>query len=467
MTTPRPPSGFRLAAFAGPAVPMAALGLPLVVFLPEYYSNDLGLPLASVGLAFALVRFMDIGVDPMLGALMDRTHTRFGRFRPWVAAGGPVLIAAVYCLFMARPGVGVGYLWFWLLIGYLGLSMSQLSHLAWAAKLTTSYDGRSRVYAWVQAFAVAGLMLVLLAPAAVALLANGSSADGVRAMGWLTIGTIPIAFILALACVGEPALAPAGAHARWRDYLALFKNPIVLKLLAADQALNLAVQITGALFFFYMQQAKLFSKGPAEALLFVYFFAGLAGAPLWLALAARIGKHRALAVAAIAYTVTQSLALLIPAGDLILAVPAMVLAGLPYSASGLLVRSMLADVGDAERLATGTDRTGLFYALLSGNGKIAAAVAVYATFGGLSLLGFNPATGAANSHRALIGLQLLFAVVPALLGLAAALVIRGYPLTAERHAKVLEQLDLLAAERGLVPDTAGILVRGPHGDGSG
>jgi GPH family glycoside/pentoside/hexuronide:cation symporter len=454
----------QLMAFAGPAAPMAALGLPLVVFLPEYYSNDLGLPLAAVGAAFALVRLLDLGVDPMLGALMDRTNTRFGRFRPWLAAGAPVLIAAIYQLFMARPGVGVGYLWFWLLVGFLGLSMAQLAHLAWAAKLSESYDGRSRTYAWVQALTVGGMIVVLLVPAVLALAAHVGSAGGVHAMGWLTIAAIPATFALALATVREPPSAAPAAHARLADYLALFRNRTILRLLATDQALNLAAQITGAVFFFYFEQVKLFSKGQAEALLFIYFLAGLCGAPMWLRLAYRLGKHRALAVAALAYVVTQTLALTMPAKSLIIAAPAMFLAGLPYSASGLLVRSMLADVGDAEKLETGQDRTGLFYGLLSVNSKIAAAIGVYSTFALLSLLGFNPITGASNSHQALIGLQALFAVGPAGLAVTAAAIIRGYPLTAERHAAVREKLDLLAAERDLAPDTAGVLMREPHGD---
>jgi Na+/melibiose symporter-like transporter len=459
MTSTRRIGGLRLAAFASPAVPMAALGLPLVVFLPEYYSNDLGLPLASVGAAFGLVRLMDIGVDPVLGALMDRTQTRFGRFRPWVAAGAPVLIAAVWMLFMAAPGVSVLYLWFWLLIAYLGQSMSQLSHLAWAAKLSGGYDERSRIYAWIQAFAVIGLMIVLLLPAILALVAHGSSAGGVRAMGWLTIVLIPIGFALAFAATGEPAAGPPAPHAGWRDYLALFREPIIVRLMAAYLVINLAVQITGALFFFYIEQVKLFTKGQAEALLFVYFVAGLIGAPLWAWLAARIGKHRALAVASVAYIVTQSIALFMPPKILFVAAPAMFLAGLPYAATGLLVRAMLADAGDAEKLAKGTDRTGLFYALLSGNDKIGAAIGVYLTFGVLALVGFKPQTGAVNTPGALLGLQGLFAVLPALLGLSGALIIRGYPLTAERHAAVRAQLDLIATERELLHERGEAVMR--------
>jgi hypothetical protein len=44
----------------------------------------------------------------------------------------------------------------------------------------------------------------------------------------------------------------------------------------------------------------------------------------------------------------------------------LVLAGLPYSAAPLLVRAMMADIGDEERLASGVDRTGLLYAIVNG-----------------------------------------------------------------------------------------------------
>ena len=62
-----------LLAWCGPCLPVATLGLPLVVYLPPHYAGTLGLPLATVGFIFALVRIIDIPIDPMLGALMDGT----------------------------------------------------------------------------------------------------------------------------------------------------------------------------------------------------------------------------------------------------------------------------------------------------------------------------------------------------------------------------------------------------------
>ena len=66
-------SNWTLAALAAPCLPLAGLGLPLVVYLPEYYANELGLSLGAVGMAFMLVRLLDMAFDPYIGGVMDRT----------------------------------------------------------------------------------------------------------------------------------------------------------------------------------------------------------------------------------------------------------------------------------------------------------------------------------------------------------------------------------------------------------
>jgi Na+/melibiose symporter-like transporter len=83
-----------LALFAAPCLGLGAIGVPLSVYLPSFYSAQLGLNLSAVGLAFMAVRLIDIGVDPALGVLMDHSRTRFGRFRPWLATGVPLLMLA-------------------------------------------------------------------------------------------------------------------------------------------------------------------------------------------------------------------------------------------------------------------------------------------------------------------------------------------------------------------------------------
>ena len=172
----------------------------------------------------------------------------------------------------------------------------------------------------------------------------------------------------------------------------------------------------------------------ANLMLLAYFLAALLGAPLWSWLAVRIGKHRALACNALFVMVSLVLVMAVPMTSAPVAILVMALAGLPYSGAGVLLRAMLADLGDEMQLDTGVDRTGLLYATLSGTGKIGSALAL-TTFVILDAVGFQ-AQARHNTPGALAGLQAMFVGLPVLLSLAAAFVILGYRLDSRRHAEI-------------------------------
>ena len=75
----QPLKPFTLAAYSGVALPMAAMGMPIAVYLPRFYSEGLGLSLITVGLIFTLARVWDVVTDPAMGYLIDRFETRWGR----------------------------------------------------------------------------------------------------------------------------------------------------------------------------------------------------------------------------------------------------------------------------------------------------------------------------------------------------------------------------------------------------
>jgi Na+/melibiose symporter-like transporter len=427
------PSRLSLACYAAPCLALAALGLPLVVYLPKFYADDLGLDLAAVGAAFMVVRLLDIGLDPVLGALMDHSRSRWGRFKPWLAGSAPILMAATAMLFFARPGVGVGWLIVGLLLAYGGWSMAVLAQTSWGAVLSSDYQQRSRVYAWWQTANVFGLILVLIAPVLVARL-DPTPGAAMRGMGVAVLVLLPLTIGLAVAAVKEPRADGAGHLASLSEWLGLFRSTAVRRLMISDVVLGLVPGVAASLFLFYFEEGKGFTEATTNLLLLVYFLAALVGAPLWSWLGKPLGKHRALACASLAYLVGQTALWLVPPGNAAFGAAAAFLAGLPYSASSVLLRAMMADVADEERLTTGRDRTGLLYALLTGATKIGAAVSVGVTFIGLKLAGFNPHGG--NTPEAILGLEALFLILPALLSILAAVILFGYPLDARRLAEV-------------------------------
>jgi Na+/melibiose symporter-like transporter len=137
----------------------------------------------------------------------------------------------------------------------------------------------------------------------------------------------------------------------------------------------------------------------------------------------------------------------VPFTSLPLGIGIMLLGGLPFSGGALLLRAMLADVGDEVRLVGGVDRTGLLYSIFTGTRKIADMLAVL-TFFALSRLGFDP-KAADNSAEALTGLQVLFIGLPSLLAVLAAFVVLRYPLTQERHSEIRAELE----RRGPIPES--------------
>lgn len=166
-------------AFASMSIPIAALQLAVSVHLPRYFASTVGLELALVGAAFSFVRLIDVPIDALIGVGMDRTTTPFGRYRVWMLAGAPVLMAGFYMLLAAPVGVALAYLVGGLLVMYLGYSGVYLAHLAWAGRLAPSYQQRSRIFGAIGALGVVGAIGVLLIPVWVTR-QGGSDGDGVR-----------------------------------------------------------------------------------------------------------------------------------------------------------------------------------------------------------------------------------------------------------------------------------------------
>ncbi|HYF23722.1 MAG TPA: MFS transporter [Caulobacteraceae bacterium] len=435
-----------LAAFAGPCLPLAAFGVALPVTLPEFYATFVRLDVGTVGLVFMAVRLLDILLDPLIGAAMDRTRTRWGRYRLWITAGAPILMLAAYTVFVAvRPGAGAMYLFAWLFVLYVGFSIGTLAQLGWASVLSPEYDQRSRVYAWWQAFNIVGVLSVLILPVAVVKLGLGDYVDGVRIMGWAIILALPVTLLINLRFVPETVNPGDTPHGGVRAYLDLFKRGSVRKLLVADLLLGIAPGITGSLLFFFFGMIKGYDRTEASLFMLAYFVAGLVGAPIWVKLAVRIGKDKALAAASLIFAGLYLAATLLPAYSFGVTLAAMFVAGLPYAAGLFLLRAMMADVGDEVRLETGVDRTGLLFSILSATTKIGHVLALV-PYLVLQAVGFDATPGSdGNSGLALGALQGLFVVVPAILIAAAAWVLRGYPLTPARHDEIRAALDAKAA----------------------
>ncbi|HEX4196188.1 MAG TPA: MFS transporter [Caulobacteraceae bacterium] len=446
--------------FAAVTLPMSALGVSLAIFLPRYFASHLGVSLVVVGGAFGFVRLIDTPVDPVLGLLMDRTRSAIGRYRVWLLIGAPILMLAVYQLFMAPMGISRLYLVVWLLCLYLGTSIIGLAHTAWASTLATAYHERSRLFAVLTVVGIAASVLVLGIPSIAGHFKLGDP-DGVRAMGWLVLCLAPLG--VGLVAWRIPEHVAADVHTTepfaFRDYWGLIRKPAMLRLVAAQACLTLSPGWMSALYLYFFKDVLGFSIGVASGLLGVYILAGVAGAPATTWLSSKIGKHRALMIATSAYSIGLCTVIVIPkTGNLLTAIPVMLWCGGMASGFNLLIQSMTADVGDEVRLEQGKQRMSLIYSLTSLAAKIAGAGAIFLSYWVLARVGYDPKITAHNTAHAIFGLELAYVVGPIVFAMLGGACFIGWKLDAARHGEIRQALDardLQFAEAAIVESLTG------------
>ena len=432
-------------------LPLGALAVAVAVYLPPYFASHLGVSLAVVGGAWTTVRLLDIGVDPVLGVIMDRTRTRLGRYRFWMLLGSPVLMISVFALFQAPHGIGPVYLIGWLLVFYLGTSILGLGHSAWGANLSTEYHERSRLFGVVAALGVIGAVVVLLIPIGANALRR-SAAEIVPDMGWFIFWLIPVSMAWMLLRTPE-RIAPETDHPqfRLRDYWSLLVKPDLLRLFLAQMALTLGPGWMSALYIFFFTDSRGFTPTQASALLLIYVLAGIVGAPLTAMLARRLSKHRTLMVTTTAYSLGLCMVMILPKANVPMAIPVMFWCGFMAAGFDLMIRAMLADVGDEVRLDQGQERLSLIYALNSLAAKIAGAFAIGLTFPLLERLGYKAAEGAVNTPAAIRSLEWAYIAGPIVFVMLGGACVIGWRLGAERHAQIRRDLDARDAQFAEAP----------------
>ncbi|MBA3812015.1 MAG: MFS transporter [Caulobacteraceae bacterium] len=449
-----------LLAFAMPGVCIGALAVALPVYLPHYYAGHFGLALPAIGLAFMAVRLIDTLIDPLLGVAMDRTRSRLGRYRPWLAAGAPVLMLAVYMLFNPQGGISYAYLVGWLLAYYIGASLIVLSHASWASVIASRYHERSRVFGAIQLVSIIGAAVALILPIAMARHDGSSGSGDVGAMGWFIFWAAPAGVALALARTPERIVPEQkGEKFTLKDYWEMVSRPDMRRIIIADFCLAMGPGWMAALYLFYFHDARGFTIADASKLLLIYVAAGVAGAAALSFAAIRLGKHRTLMGASTGYSLGLIALAFLPKGQFPLAALFMFVMGFLASGFPLLDRAMVADVGDAVRLEQGKHRVGLLYAMITTSQKVAGALSIGLSFVVLGWIGYQAKEGSVNSPAAIHGMELVYLIGPVFFVMLGGACFIGYKLDSRRHADIRAQLERRDA---MVPEAA--ILEGLSGD---
>jgi GPH family glycoside/pentoside/hexuronide:cation symporter len=274
--------------------------------------------------------------------------------------------------------------------------------------------------------------------------AGGGTQARVASMGWFIIVFLPIAVALAVWRVPERQVSDPPALGFQRGAALVLKNAFMRRVLVADVLVGLGFGIATALYLFFVGHVLQMPK-VASMLLLVYVVAGVAGIPFWMRLSYRLGKHRTLAIGMFYSCVALSLALLWQPGDFWPFMAGNVLFGFGYGAAPVLLRSITADITDVDEMECGSQRTGLFYSLLTMTNKVGYALSVGITYPLLAFIGFEPKLE--NTSEAIERLRWMFVALPVVCLAAAGFVMWSFPLDEQRQAALRRALEARVSKR--------------------
>jgi len=280
------PTRAKLLRYALLGVPLGFVGLPLYVHLPKYYADFLPLSLSAIGFALFATRILDCIADPFIGILSDRYATK----RRLLSIAAALLMAlGVIALFFlpsyATSESAMPLLMLLLCITYLSFSLLSVNFYAGGLALSTDPRETTRISAWREGAIIMG---VLVASALPQILTGGRSPEeSYHLFAWVASGVI-IASLFSLpkaSAIAAPA-APADWRALWQDK--------TLRWIFAIFFINaIPPSITATLFLFFVSDV-LGAPDLSGAFLGLYFLAAVLAMPLWVKLAAKIGKRRSL-----------------------------------------------------------------------------------------------------------------------------------------------------------------------------
>jgi GPH family glycoside/pentoside/hexuronide:cation symporter len=431
-------------AFGAPSFAGAAMAIPLAIHLTIFYSDVVLVPLGWIALAKAISRAFDAMTDSVMGWITDRTRSRWGRRRPYMAIGAPAAALCFVALFAPPATLTPAAAGTWLLacyiLYYLFHTIYLIPHYGLGPELTQDYHERSRLFGMSEAFTVAGTMAAAALPGL--FVARLGDRQGYLAFAVLFAALLTLLYWNLVVQLRErPEFASHAPNPLVPGVRRVMRNHVFRILLAVYVAGAITGAIPGMLIPYFTTYV-LKPENPTfwlSVFLFVYFAAGFVLLPAWIWAARRFGK-KPVWLASFVSAVTGSAAIFfVGEGQLLLTGVLLAWAGSAFGARLFLAPAIQADVIDYDELHTGKRREAQYGALWSLMTKFTVIPSMSIPLAVLQTLGYQP--NVEQSETVKLAIRAMLALAPAGCALIAFVIACFYPISEAVHRRIWQGIE--------------------------
>ena len=120
----------------------------LAAFLLGYYTDTAGIAAAAIGTMFLLSRLLDGVTDLVMGGIVDKTRTKWGKARPWLVVSAPLMVIGIILILNVPQGFSQAMKLVYAYITYIFLNcvvytIFGIAHSALLARMTRDFKDRN------------------------------------------------------------------------------------------------------------------------------------------------------------------------------------------------------------------------------------------------------------------------------------------------------------------------------------
>lgn len=415
-------------------------GISLYLFY--FYTDVLGLPNAMAGIIYAIGSFWDAGTDPIMGYLADRTRTRWGRYRPYLLFV-PIPMALGYIMLLWHPGdMSLTSLGIVALIGQLVFrllfTMASTPYSALMARMTKNSEDRAgmagarMLFAYLGAFSVVALAGGLL---------ENADKDSNAFMSLAIISGLlaTVIFWICFAICREPPEDDAQAPNLTikQSFASLRQNTPFLIVFAAVVLMTTGTTVIGKTMIYFFEY-QMGDRNGAQIALMAFGLTGLLVIPFWTFVTLKTSKRLVWMVGSFFLSLALLAFLVNPATSQNMVILNYIAMSFGAGAFAITFWGMLPDTVEYGEWKTGHRVESMVFGFATFAQKSAVALSALILGVLLDVIGYQ--AGIVQSEKTLSGLRMIIVFVP-LAGVATSVAcIYFYPLSPQRHADIVAEL---------------------------
>ncbi len=425
------------------------------LYLLFFYTDAVGLSAASAGLIYMIASIFDATIDPLMGAIADRTRTRWGRYRPYLLFGGPFAGIAFVLLYF-KPDLAGSALAAWMLgthiLFRIAYTVVSIPYTAMSARITPNSGERGSIAGARIIFAtLAGLTIAITTqPLAAHFGGTVDSPHGYLIAAVLFAAVATMIFPIVFAATREPdgdvhEIVPHNLSEYWQ---ALKGNRALWTLLAAICAGVMCSTALGKSILYYFKY-YLHDEAQARTALSLCAASGLVVVPVWMLVTRWIGKRNACLAAVVWGLAGLAWFAIIDVRTTALAIGFFLWMQVTGLGLALGFWSILPDTVEYGEWRSGRRTESFVFGLGQFFLKVALGLGA-GLFGWLlGLIGYH--ANVAQSAETLARMKVLMTALPALGLVIAGVAMFFYPLRGKRHDEIVAELE---AQRRVVANEA-------------